>query len=108
MVGRLDQFSPVEGKRLTPILIDASSYSETVRVRLPDGFVVDEMPEPDKIDAPYGKYSSKFEISAGHLIFTRSLVMNRTVIPASGYEELRNFFGVVRNAEQSPVVLIKK
>lgn len=108
MVGRLDQFSPVEGKRITPILIDSSSYSETIKIKLPDGFVVDEMPDADKIETAYGKYSSKYEISGGFLLFSRTLVLNRTVVPASGYDDVKNFFGVVRNAEQSPVVLIRK
>ena len=108
MVGRLDQFTPVEGKRITPILIDASSYSETIRVKLPDGFVVDEMPETDKIETAYGKYSSKFDVAGGYLTFSRRLVLSRTVVPPSRYEDVRNFFGIVRNAEQTPVVLVKK
>ena len=108
MVGRLDQFSPVEGKRITPILIDSSSYSETIKVKLPDGFVVDELPDADKIETAYGKYSSKFEVSGGFLLFSRSLVLNRMVVPPSGYEDVRKFFGVVRNAEQTPVVLLRK
>lgn len=108
MVGRLDQFTPVEGKRVTPILIDSSSYAETIKVKLPDNFVVDELPEPDKIETAYGKYSSKFEVAGGYLLFSRSLVLNRTVVPPSEYENVRNFFGVVRNAEQTPVVLVKK
>lgn len=108
MVGRLDQFTPIEGKRVTPILIDSSSYSETIKVKLPNSFTVDEVPEPDKIETPYGKYSSKFEVTDGYLLFSRSLVLNRTIVPASDYENVRNFFAVVRNAEQTPVVLIKK
>ncbi|CAN5454265.1 hypothetical protein BH10ACI2_BH10ACI2_11580 [soil metagenome] len=108
MVGRLDQFSPVEGKRMTPILIDASSYSETIKVKLPDGFTVDEMPAPDKIETAYGKYSSSFQVVGGFLIFSRTLLLNRTIVPPTGYENVRQFFGVVRNAEESPVVLIRK
>ncbi|MEO6051448.1 MAG: DUF3857 domain-containing protein [Pyrinomonadaceae bacterium] len=108
MVGRLDTFSPVEGKRLTPILIEASSYSESIKIKLPVGFVIDEIPEADKIETAYGKYASKYEVSGGFLLFSRRLVLNRTVVPASGYEDVRNFFGVVRNAEQAPVVLVRK
>ena len=108
MVGRLDQFTPVEGKRITPILIDASSYTETIRVKLPDGFTVDEMPAADKIDNAYGTYSSSFQVSDGFLVFSRSLVLNRTIVPPGGYESVRNFFGVVRRAEESPVVLLRK
>lgn len=108
MVGRLDQFVQVEGKRQTPVLIDPSAYSETIRVKLPAGFVVDEMPDPDKIETPFGKYSSTFEIAGGHLIFTRTLELNRSIVAAANYDEVGRFFGVVRNAETVPVVLIRK
>ena len=93
---------------MLPILIDSSSYAETIRVKLPDNFVVDELPEPDKIETSYGKYASKFEVAGGYLLFSRSLVLNRTIVPPTEYENVRNFFGVVRKAEQTPVVLIKK
>ena len=108
MVGRLDTFRPVEGKRATPILIHSSSYSETIKIKLPDGFVVDEMPDGDKIVTAYGKYSSKYEIANGFLLFSRSLVLNRTVVPISAYDDVKKFFSVVRNAEQAPIVLVKK
>jgi hypothetical protein len=108
MVGRLDTFFQIEGKRATPIMIDSSSYRETIKVKLPEGFTVDEMPEADKIETAFGKYDAKYEIGDGFLLLTRSLVLNRTILPASNYEDVKRFFGVVRAAEQSPVVLLKK
>ncbi len=108
MVGRLDQFIPVENKRMTPMLIESSSYSETIRVKLPAGFVVDEMPDSDSITADYGKYTSKYEIKGEYLHFKRDLILHRTVVPASEYDSISKFFGVVRRAEHAPVVLIRK
>lgn len=108
MVGRLDQFRPIEGKRMTPLLLDASNYNETIKVKLPDGFAVDEMPDPDTIETPFGKYSSKYEVSGNTLTFTRRLELNRSIIPASQYNDVGRFFAVVRNAEIAPVVLVKK
>ncbi|HEV7699617.1 MAG TPA: DUF3857 domain-containing transglutaminase family protein [Pyrinomonadaceae bacterium] len=108
MVGRLDQFTRLEGKRVTPMMIDASSYNETIRIKLPAGFTVDEMPDADKIETPLGRYSSKYELAGDYLIFTRSLELNRSIVPASKYDDVGRFFSVVRGAESSPVVLIKK
>lgn len=108
MVGRLDTFYQIDGKRATPIMIDSSSYRETIKVKLPDGFIIDEMPEADNIETPFGKYDAKYETGDGFLLLTRSLVLNRTILPASDYENVKRFFGVVRAAEQSPVVLLKK
>ncbi len=108
MVGRLDQFTPVEGKRMTPLLLDASNYNETIKVKLPDGFAVDEMPDADTIETPFGKYSSKYEVLGNTLIFSRKLELSRSIISPSQYNDVGKFFAVVRNAEIAPVVLVKK
>jgi len=108
MVGRLDQFTPIEGKRMTPLLLDASNYDETIKVKLPDGFTVDEVPDADSIQTPFGRYSSKYEVNGNMLTFTRRLELNRSIIQPSQYNEVGKFFAVVRNAEVAPVVLVKK
>lgn len=108
MVGRLDQFTPVEGKRITPIVIDASSYSETIRIKLPVGFEIDEIPDGGKIEAAFGTYSHKYDVAGDLLTFTRSLVLKRTIVPPAGYDDVGRFFAAVRGSEASPVVLIRK
>ncbi len=107
-VGRLDRLSFTEGKRAHPYMIDATTYSENVKIRLPEGFVVDEIPETTKIDTNFGKYDATYEVSGGYLIFNRSLTLTRSKIPADKYDTVRNFFGRVHSAEQSPVVLMRK
>jgi hypothetical protein len=89
-------------------MLDAQACTETVRVKLPAGFEVDEMPEATKLDAPFGNYSATYEVKDGQLIFTRSLVLRSATIPAEQYAQVRNFFGRMLAAEQAPVVLIKK
>ncbi len=108
MVGRLDSFSVIEGKRMTPILIDSSYYIETIKVKLPEGFIVDEIPEAGKVETSFGKYFAEYKVSDGYLLLTRSLILNRTILPASKYDDVKDFFGIVRSAEQSPVVLLRK
>lgn len=108
VVGRLDRLSFGDGKRLNPYLIEASSYSENVRIKLPEGFLVDEMPESAKIESEFGKYDVTFSVADGHLLVTRSLELNRATVPADKYESVRSFFGKMHALEQSPVVLIKK
>lgn len=107
-VGRLDEFTVLDKPRSHPILLDASHYSETIRVKLPDGFIVDEMPEADKAEAAFGKYSVSYEVKDGFLNLNRTLVLNRTTLPATEYEKVKNFFARVRAAEVAPVVLVKK
>jgi hypothetical protein len=107
-VGRLDQLSVSDKKRVHPVLLDASQYSETIKVKLPAGFDVDEMPEASKLETPFGKFAVTYEIKDGNLLFHRSLTLNKTTVAADKYEAVKSFFSAVRAAEQNPVVLVKK
>ncbi|MBS1790070.1 MAG: DUF3857 and transglutaminase domain-containing protein [Acidobacteria bacterium] len=95
-------------KRTHPVVLDAEAYSETVKIKLPDNFVVDEIPEGSEINLPFGNYAATFEVKDGHLIFKRSLVLKSATIPVEQYASLRNFFGRVIGTEQAPVVLARK
>lgn len=108
IIGRLDRLSFNEGKRMNPFMMDAVSYTENVKIRLPQGFIVDEMPEPTKLDTPFGKYDASYQVSGEYLIFSRSLKLHRTTVPADKYDTIKSFFGRVHTAEQSPVVLMRK
>jgi hypothetical protein len=108
IIGRLDRLSFGDGTRTLPYMIDSSFYSEESRIKLPSGFEVDEMPESVKFEAEFGSYDSKYSVEAGEIVFTRSLRLNRQSVPVEKYDSVKNFFGRVHSAEQSPVVLIRK
>ena len=101
----LDLTSPI---RKNPIVLQSEAFSETVRVKLPEGFEIDEMPDATKLETAFGKFSTSYEVKDGHLIFIRNLEVRNATIPASKYSDVRNFFGKINGAEMSPVVLAKK
>ncbi|HYN84538.1 MAG TPA: DUF3857 domain-containing protein [Pyrinomonadaceae bacterium] len=94
--------------RRHPVVLESRAYNETVRVRLPQGFDVDELPEPVKLDSDFGSYAASYEVKDGHFVFTRRFVQRAATIPAAEYKQVRDFFGRIRAAEDSPVVLAKK
>ena len=79
-----------------------------MRIKLPEGFDVDELPDSLKLDAPFGSYAAACEVKDGHLIFTRNLTVRATTIPAEQYQLVRGFFERIRAVEQSPAVLAKE
>ncbi len=97
-----------EPKRKHPLVLESEAFSETVRVKLPEGFEVDEMPDAAKLEMPFGSYTATFEVKDGHLIFTRQFEVKSATIPAALYPIVRDFFGRMRGVEVSPVVLAKK
>ena len=108
IIGRLDRLSLTEGTRVHPYMIDGMSYGETVRIKLPTGFAVDEMPEPADVATAFGKYSANYKVDGEFLVFNRSLRLDRSIVPAEKYDTVRSFFGKIHQTERSPVVLIKK
>jgi hypothetical protein len=119
MQGRLLVFKPaivsrrefLELNRATrkhAVVLESQAYTETVKVKLPAGFDVDELPDPVKIDVPFGTYSAAYEVKDGQLNFTRSFTQRAAIVPTEQYAQLRGFFERIRAAEQSPVVLAKK
>ena len=119
MQNRLMVFKPVvvsrrEGLALTaptrkhPVVLGNNAYSETVRVQLPQGFTVDEVPDPVKIQTPFGSYATSYEVKGTELIFKRQLSQQATTIAAADYEMVRKFFESIRAAENAPVVLARK
>jgi Domain of Unknown Function with PDB structure (DUF3857)/Transglutaminase-like superfamily len=108
IVSRRESLSLTEAKRKHPVVLKSIAYSETVSVKLPSGFVVDEMPDPVKLDTSFGSYATTYEVKDGQLIFTRKLIQNAAIIPVDQYNSVRGFFERIRAAEQAPVVLARK
>ena len=108
VVGRRNVMTLTEPKRTNPIEIDSNSMHETVTFSLPAGFIVDEMPTPVNLSTQFGTYSTKYESKDGKLVFTRLMTMSRTLVPADKYASVRDFFSAIREAEQSPVVLLRQ
>lgn len=108
VVGRRNSITLTDAKRSTPVELNSFSMRETATFELPAGFVVDEMPEAVNLATEFGSYSTKYVAVDGKLVFTRALTIRRSIIPANKYASVRDFFIAVRQAEQSPVVLVRK
>lgn len=97
-----------EAKRQNPVVLHAESFQETVRVKLPAGFKVDELPDGGKLETQFGAYTGTYTVQGRDLAFTRRLEIPAATIPVAQYGALKEFFEKVAGAEQSPVVLVKE
>jgi len=108
IVSRKEALALTDAKRKNPVVLTSNAYSETLHLKLPAGFNVDELPDPVKLDASFGSYMTNYEVKGDELVFTRKLVQKAGTIPVEQYNTVRTFFEKIRAAEQSPVVLAKK
>jgi hypothetical protein len=107
IVSRQESLSLTEPTRKHPVVLESRAFSETVRVKLPAGFEVDELPDPLKLDASFGSYNTTYAVKDGELVFTRTLAQRAGTIPAAQYQAVRSFFERIRAAELAPVVLAR-
>jgi hypothetical protein len=108
VVSRRESLFLTSAVRHHPVVLDSRTFTETVTVKLPAGFDVDELPDPVKLEGLFGSYRTTYAVKDGELVFTRELAQQAATFPASQYQAIRSFFEKIRAAEQAPVVLAKQ
>jgi len=81
--------------------------SDSVEIALPDGFNVDEVPDPAKASFPFGEYTSKTETAGNTLKYTREYKLTMTLVPQDHFEQLSHFFSEIITDEKNMAVLKK-
>jgi hypothetical protein len=79
--------------------------SDTVEITLPDGFKVDELPDPAKAAFPFGEYTSKTEFADNTLKYTRAYKVEATEVPFDSIDQLKKLFSQINMDEKSMAVL---
>ena len=108
VVSRRDAPYLAETTRKHPVAFNSRSYTETTNVALPDGFVVDEIPEAVELTTSFGTYAASWSAAADEVHFTRTMELRTSLVPAEDYPMVREFFSQIHRAEDTPVVLIRK
>jgi len=109
-VERWDVAPSSDGARTSPIEIQERACTEVTKVRLPSGVVIDEFPDPVRLETPFGTYRWEIERGSqmGEILVHREIAMHRVTLPPDQYPALRSFYERVRAAEQAPIVLARK
>jgi hypothetical protein len=95
-------------KRASPIKLSSDLRQDSIRIKLPPGFEVDESPRPMKIESVYGKLEASWVVRDGEAIMNQTLEIREQVVGAAEYAQVRQFFDQLAAAETAPVVLVKR
>jgi transglutaminase-like putative cysteine protease len=98
---------PAEQTRNQPIVLNSRLYRQTVTVKLPDGFSVDEMPEPFHAESAFAKFNISYRKEAGQIIVDEELRTEPVTLPADAYPKVKKFFDDVYGANNRNAVLVK-
>ncbi len=95
-------------QRSLPVELDSSLRKDTVRIKIPDGFKLDELPSPAKIESRYGTIEAIWKVQGGEVLFEQTLEVREFTAPVAEYASVRDFFDQVNGVLQAPVVLVKQ
>ena len=112
VLSRLGALPTQVGPRHSPLALPpAALYQDTVRLHLPTGFRVENLPQPTQLTTAYGTYSSTCTaLPDGTLQYVRQLETRHpagATLPAAKYTEYRDFRRKISQADNAQVVLVK-
>jgi len=81
------------------------SEKDHIEFVLPEGYTVEEVPQPVIVDKGKAVYKATFKVEGNKLIFDRELHIDLLMVPANSYAVLKDFFDQVYKADQTPIPL---
>ena len=113
LLGRLAALPAQVGPRQAPLALPPAGIAQdTVRLHLPAGFKIENLPQLVQLTSAYGIYSSTCTtLPDGTLQYVRQLETRRpaggTTLPAAKYSEYQDFRRKINQADHAQLVLIK-
>jgi hypothetical protein len=83
-------------------------YHNSADIALPEGFKVDEMPDPVKVDVGFASYSTSVTAQPGKLHYESEYVVRDVEIPATRAADFRRLEETILSSEDGTVVLKKQ
>jgi hypothetical protein len=74
-------------------------------IELPQGYVVDELPDPVKIDVGFASYVSSTELHGRVLHYSRTYTVRKVTVPATKYEAVQQLAAAIAADEDNQAIL---
>ena len=95
--------------RTVPIDLSATGrWRDSFDIKLPQGYVVDETPDPVNVDLDFASYHSTVVAKGDDLHYERELIVRQVQIPAARADDFRKLEGAILMDEKGTAVLKKQ
>ncbi|MBV8073519.1 MAG: transglutaminase domain-containing protein, partial [Acidobacteriaceae bacterium] len=95
------------GYRAEPILLQPLARHTKVRIELPPGYSVDEIPQGLELETEFARFRVAYNHAAGELDVDEELRTEGVTLPASESIRVKRFFDEVRRADNQEAVLVR-
>ena len=98
---------PIDRKqrKLAVDLGETMQAHDSFDIELPEGYTVDELPDPVKLDVGFATYESASEVHGHTLHYSRTYRINQVTLPPEKYPDLQKLVSLIANDEDSRAVL---
>jgi Domain of Unknown Function with PDB structure (DUF3857)/Transglutaminase-like superfamily len=79
--------------------------ADNFEIKIPAGFVVDELPPPIDVEYSFGSYHSKTEAVGDTIRYTRTAEIKELSVPVSKADDLKKFYRIIATDERNTAVL---
>lgn len=111
-VNKLNQWKvyiPDEEYRSTSLQLPYKfSEVDSTVFKLPEGYIIEALPESMQIENRFGKFSLAVSEGKGKVMMKRELVIGQQEIEKSEYENFKSFFTTVNKADQAQFVIVQE
>lgn len=95
--------------RKVPInLSETMQEHDEYSIELPEGYALDELPDPVSVDMGFAAYTSSSKMDGNTLRYTRTYTVREVTLPAERYAEVQKLASVISIDEQSSAVFKQK
>jgi hypothetical protein len=105
-----DRSMPFDSKpRTIPFNLDASGrWNDSFDITLPEGYLVDELPDPVKMEMDFASYRSTATAKGNVLHYERELVVRQVELPPERAVDFRKLESAIAQDELSAAILKKQ
>ncbi|GAA4297932.1 DUF3857 domain-containing transglutaminase family protein [Aestuariibaculum suncheonense] len=95
-------------ERNYPIKVKRGFVDEDeVKITLPEGYLVEALPEKVSIENKFGSYQIEFVVKDEGVIYKRKLIMNDGEFPKEDYNDFRDFYIDISKYDNAKIALVK-
>lgn len=110
-VNKINSFKralPANEKRVLDLKMrDAYTWKDTVLIRIPEGYQVENLPPDKHIQSAYGTFDFKAIRQDSAVSVIRYIQIQPVAVPAAQYNDVRQFYQDVTKADGAQMVLVK-
>jgi len=102
------EYSLPSKERTAPVKLESDLRRDSIRIKIPSGYKLDELPAAVRVDSPYGTLNATWAVSNEEIVMEQTLEVRQKTVAASEYAQVRQFFEQLNAAESAPIVLVKQ